>query len=108
MTFEVIPFDYTVADKDKFEWKRGQRPKLQRVRNGGTSFHAVVDYINDPRNRGRWEGAIICTDGECSQPPPSRVRLAYVITPGHKLMFPKRDNEIVVQMSEKDRGESKW
>lgn len=108
MTFDVVPFDHTVAVNDRFEWRRGTKPRLQRVRGGGTSFDAAIAYANDPRNRGKWEGVIMLTDGECSQPQPCRMKLAYVIAPGHKLYFDKRDNEVVVQMSEKEKGESKW
>lgn len=108
MTFDVVPFDHTVAVNDRFTWKRGSRPSLKRVRGGGTSFEAAIAYANDPRNRGKWEGVIMLTDGECSQPQPCRMKLAYVIAPGHKLYFPKRDNEVVVEMSEKERGENKW
>jgi predicted metal-dependent peptidase len=109
MTFDVVPFDHTVAAEDKFEWKRGTKPRLQRVRTGGTSFDAAIAYANDPRNRGKWEGVIMLTDGECSQPQPCRNKLCYVIAPGHKLMFAPRDNEMVVDMSEKEAGEKgKW
>jgi len=104
MSFFVVPFDHTVAEKDGFEWKRGQKPALKRVRGGGTSFDAAIAYANHPRNRGRYEGVIICSDGECSQPPACRSKLAWVITPGHKLMFKERDNELLVQMSDKDKG----
>jgi predicted metal-dependent peptidase len=103
MTFDVVPFDHTVAVADKFEWKRGQKSALARVRGGGTSFDAAIAYANDPRNRGKWEGVIMLTDGECSQPQPSRSKLCYVIAPGHKLMFKEREGEMVVQMSEKDK-----
>ncbi len=43
------------------------------------------------------------TDGECSQPRACRMKLCYIIAPGHKLTFNKRDTEVVVQMSEKDK-----
>lgn len=109
MTFDVVPFDHTVAVNDKFEWKRGSKPQLQRLRGGGTSFDAAIEYANDPRNRGKWEGVIMLTDGECSQPRPCRMKLCYVIAPGHKLLFKERENEMVVQMSEKEAGDKgKW
>lgn len=108
MTFDVVPFDHSVAVNDRFEWKRGTKPRLNRVRCGGTSFDAAIEYANDPRNRGKWEGVIMLTDGECSQPRPCRMKLCYVIAPNHKLLFDARDNEIVIQMSEKEKGENKW
>lgn len=109
MTFDVVPFDYSVAVADSFEWKRGQKPALKRVRGGGTSFDAAIEYANDPRNRGKWEGVILLTDGECSRPRACRNKLAWVIAPGHKLAFNKNDNEILVQMGDKDKeGKSGW
>jgi len=108
MTFDVVPFDHTVASADKFEWKRGQKPQLQRVRGGGTSFDAAIEYANDPRNRGKWEGVIMLTDGECSQPRACRAKLCYVIAPAHKLMFKEREGEMVVQMSDKDTKGGTW
>ena len=108
-TFDVLPFDHTVAEKDLFTWKRNTKPKLKRVRGGGTSFDAVVEFVNSPRNRGRWDGVLICTDGECSRPAASRVKLAWLVTPGHKLMFDAFDGEMVISMSDKDDVVSgKW
>lgn len=103
-TFDLLPFDHTVAEADLKTWKRNTKPTMMRVRGcgGGTSFDAVVEFVNAPRNRGRWDGVIIATDGECSRPPASRVKLAWLITPGHKLMFDLYDGEMLIEMSEKD------
>lgn len=111
MTFDVVPFDHTVAASEKFEWKRGSKPQLKRVRCGGTNFDAAIEYANDPRNRGKYEGVILATDGEMCQPRACRLKLAWVVTPGHKLAFKPRDNEILIQMSDKDNkgiAESGW
>lgn len=83
----IIPFDHEVAKDKIFEWKRGTTPKLERVRQGGTCFDAPTKFVNDPKNRGRWEGVIFMTDGECSKPANSRIRRAWVICPDHKLLF---------------------
>lgn len=108
-TFDLLPFDHTVAVEDLKTWKRNTRPTMQRVRGGGTSFDAVVEFVNKQENRGRWDGVIIATDGECSRPAASRVKLAWLITPGHKLMFDAYEGEMVIQMSEKDEVVSgKW
>jgi predicted metal-dependent peptidase len=102
ITFDVVPFDYNVAAGDLYTWKRGTRPQAKRVRSGGTNFDAVVEFVNHPDNRGRWDGVIVATDGECSRPPASRVKLAWLITPGHKLMFDAFEGEMLIQMSDKD------
>lgn len=101
-TFDLVAFDYTVAADSLMTWKRNTRPKLMRVRNGGTNFDAVTEFVNRPENRGRWDGVIIATDGECGRPSASRVKLAWLVTPGHKLMFEPYEGELVIQMSDKD------
>lgn len=100
-SFSVLPFDHTVDEKNMFEWKRGQTPKLKRVRSGGTSFQAVIDFINLPKNRGKWDGLIFCTDGECSKPSGTHMRTAWVIVPGRKLLFDTRD--LVISMDNHDK-----
>lgn len=102
ITFDVLPFDYGVAENELFTWKRGTKPNIKRVRSGGTSFDAVVEWLNDPKNRGRYDGAIIATDGEAPKPRDSRVKLAWMITPGHKLMFAPENSELVIEMSDSD------
>ena len=101
-TFDLVAFDYTVAVDSLMTWKRNTRPKLMRVRNGGTNFDAVTEFVNRPENRGRWDGILVATDGEAGRPPPSRVKLAWLVTPGHKLMFEPYEGELVIQMSDKD------
>jgi predicted metal-dependent peptidase len=101
-TFDLLPFDHTVAEEDLKTWKRNTKPTMMRVRCGGTSFDAVIEFLNDPKIRGRYDGAIICTDGECSKPQGSRVKLAWLITPGHKLMFEPDPEQLVIEMSDKD------
>jgi hypothetical protein len=101
-TFDLLPFDHTVAAEDLVTWKRNTHPRMMRVRGGGTSFDAVVEFVNRPENRGRWDGLIIATDGECSRPAASRVKLAWLITPGHKMLFEAYEGEMVIEMSEKD------
>ena len=90
----VIPFDHSVAVDKIFEWKRGSTPKLERVRQGGTCFNAPTKFVNDVKNRGKWDGMIIMTDGECSKPCDSRVRRAWVVCPNHKLMFDTEETVI--------------
>lgn len=102
ITFDVVPFDVGVSEKDLFTWKRGTRPKLVRARGGGTDFDSAVAWANAPERRGRWDGVIIATDGECSKPRNSRVKLAWLVTPGHKLLFVPEANELVIQMPDKD------
>jgi hypothetical protein len=49
---------------------------------------------------------IIMTDGECSKPTSSRVKRAWIIVPGEKLLF--ETDELVVQMDDsKDAAEGR-
>jgi predicted metal-dependent peptidase len=99
ISITVAPFDTDVAEGEVFEWKKGQAcPKLKRVKQGGTSFKAACDWANDPKNRGRWDGCLIASDGESFDPGPSKLRRAYIIVPGRKLLFPTK--ELVIQMEE--------
>lgn len=98
VNFTVIPFDHTVDEENIFEWKKGKLPDIKRTRGGGTSFDCVCNYVNHPTRRGKWDGLLICTDGECSDPGPSRIKRGWVITPNHKLLF--TTNELVVSMDE--------
>lgn len=103
VTFTVIPFDCVVHEKDIFEWKKGTSPLPKRVASGGTDFRVVSDYVNDSSN-GKFDGLVICTDGEAGDPGHSRVRRAYVITPNHKLYFATTD--LVIEMDEKRAGKN--
>lgn len=58
-TFTVIPFDSAVGEKYIYEWKKGQRHKVERVLHGGTCFQSVTDYVN---KQGKWDGIVIATD----------------------------------------------
>ena len=103
VSFMVAFFDTAVDSKHLFEWKKGQRPPLQRTRCGGTDFQAASDFANDGRNRGRWDGYIIMTDGECGQPSASRLKRAWIIVPNRKMLF--ETDELVVHMDDpKNKG----
>jgi predicted metal-dependent peptidase len=94
--FDVFHFDTEVDEKSKMTWKRGSSPKFLRTRCGGTCFQSVTDYVNDPKNRGKYDGYIILTDMQAPKPGPSRVKRAWIIVPGEKINFDT--NEMVVTM----------
>ena len=83
----ILPFDCTADLRDSFEWKRGTKIETKRVRGGGTDFNAPTKVLNDPKNRARWDGMLVLTDGECDKPIPSRLKRGWVISKGHKLLF---------------------
>ena len=98
VTFTFIPFDSTVDTDNEIVWKKGKKQRLNRFRCGGTNFHAVAEHAE--ANKHRFDGYIVCTDGEAADPGPSRMRRAWVIVPDRKLYFDKR-NDTLVQMTGK-------
>ena len=99
-TFKVFPFDWNVDEENAFVWKRGQKINPARTRAGGTSFQAVQNHFDE--NREKFDGLIILTDGEASDPGPSRYRRCWVVLPGRRLLFDPHSNDVVVQMRHTD------
>jgi predicted metal-dependent peptidase len=102
----ILPFDCTADLKDAFEWKKGTKVEPKRVRAGGTDFNAPTRILNDPKNRGRWDGMLILTDGECNKPIPSRVKRGWVLSPGHKLLF--ATEETTIHIDNKPATDGPW
>lgn len=94
-------FDCHAGPKDLYEWKKGMRPKLERVKGGGTDFNAPTAIVNDPANRGRWDGMLLCTDGCAPKPIGSRIKRGWVLGQGCSLLWPENE-EIQIHLS-KDR-----
>ena len=102
----ILPFDYTVAEDQMVEWKKGTNPDIKRVRGGGTDFEAPTRFANDPKNRGRWDGMLVLTDGECSKPGPSRIKRGWVLGTGCKLHFPT--DEVVINCDPNPHKTEAW
>jgi predicted metal-dependent peptidase len=100
----ILPFDCAADLRDAFEWKKGTKVEAKRVRGGGTDFNAPTKVANDPKNRGRWDGMLILTDGECSAPGPSRVKRGWVVSPGRKLEFSTNELTITLDPTPKKTG----
>ena len=102
----ILPFDCSADLKDSFEWKKGAKVEAKRVRGGGTDFNAPTRILNDPKNRGRWDGMLILTDGECNKPSPSRIKRGWVLGPGCKLHFPT--DEITISVDPNPQKSGAW
>jgi len=102
----ILPFDSDCSNADMFEWKKGTTPKLTRVKCGGTNFGAPTRLVNDPKNRGRWDGLIVLTDGQAAEPPPSRIKRGWVLGKGCKLHFPS--DEIQIFLSKEQQLKGAW
>lgn len=103
-TVDILPFDCYLDPKDVFEWKKGTNPKLQRVRGGGTDFNAPTKFVNDPKNRGKWDGLLVLTDGEAPMPDASRVKRGWCLSKGHKLMFETGELQVFMDDSKPMTG----
>ena len=96
-TFTVIPFDAEVATDAMFEWRRGQNVRTQRVRCGGTCFDAVVKHLND-NVPGKFDAAVILTDGCAPKPRKALCPLAWIIIPNGELIFAPDPDQTVVKI----------
>jgi predicted metal-dependent peptidase len=101
VSFTLFPFDTQVDEDAAIVWRKGKKVPPHRSRSGGTSFHAVQKHFND--NTDRFDGMIVLTDGECSDPGPSRKRRAWVIVPNRKLYFDPHPSDIVINMDRKEK-----
>ena len=78
--------------------KRGKQIEVNRTRTGGTSFTAVMNHAK--KNKSKYDGIIILSDGECSDPGPSPrgLKRCWIIVPDRKLYFIPPRSDIVVHM----------
>jgi predicted metal-dependent peptidase len=87
---DFLPFDCYCNVKDVVRWSKGSIPDkaTKRTRGGGTDFNAPSDVFNDPKNRGRWDGLLIMTDGMAPAPGPVRGKRGWILGNGCTLEFP--------------------
>lgn len=91
---DILPFDCSCNDREIYPWKKGQKMAAKRTRSGGTDFNAPTSLANHARNRGKWDGLLILTDGEAPAPGPSRMKRGWVLGRGQKLMFDSRELKV--------------
>lgn len=105
--FDVVEFDTHCGPVQT--WRRGGGPPpvaSRRGRCGGTDFNAPAELADAPENRGRWDGLIYMTDGECSEPVKTRIKRAWVIAPGQHLMFATTDT--VINLTKERSAKGAW
>lgn len=93
---DTIVFDSIVYEDSLTRYTRGQSVTATRTACGGTSFDAVTEFVNLPKNRGKWDGVLIMTDGGCSKPGPTRIKRGWITVPGTQLAF--ETEELLVSM----------
>lgn len=101
VTINVVHFDCTVDENSLTVWRKGSKREAHRTRGGGTNFDAPTEFANDPKNRGRWDGLIILTDGMAPRPGSSRIKRAWVLGKGQKLEF--NTEELVLRLDQKNQ-----
>ena len=94
--FTTFHFDTEVDEKSETKWKKGRTPEAHRTRGGGTCFDCVTEHAN--KNRHRFDGYIIITDGEAPKPKPSRVKRCWLVIPNRKLAFTPSNRDYVAKM----------
>ena len=78
--FTTFHFDTSIDEDSETVWKKGRTPQAHRTRCGGTCFNSVVQHAN--KNKHRFDGILILTDGYAPKPEPCRLKIGWVITPG--------------------------
>lgn len=94
--FTLFNFDTDVDESSERVWRGNRAPGMNRTRCGGTDFRAPTLHAN--KNRNKFDGYLILTDGECSDPGPSRLKRGWVITPDRRLYFDAARRDFVIQM----------
>jgi predicted metal-dependent peptidase len=100
--FTCYHFDTSVDLDSETTWRKGRVPPVHRTRGGGTCFKAPSVHAN--KNKHRFDGYIILTDGYAPDPGPSRVKRGWVITPGDELQFKAGARDFVINMKEPKRN----
>ncbi len=105
---DFLPFDCHCSDKDIVRWRKGQIPDkaTKRTKAGGTDFNAPTQVFNDPKNRGRWDGMLILTDGMAPAPTGMRGKRGWVLAQGCTLAF--QSNELQVFVTKEKPMSGAW
>lgn len=101
---DVYNFDTEIDENSHKVWKRGKKFPWGRTRCGGTDFNAVANFVNTQKNRGRWSGVIILTDGYA--PVMGQIngaKVLWVITPNGTVAV-TRPGDLIVQLRKDDKN----
>lgn len=79
---DVYNFDTEIDESSHKVWKKNNKFPWGRTRCGGTDFQAVANFVNEQRNRGRWTGVVILTDGYApTMGAVNGARVLWIVTP---------------------------
>ena len=97
-TIDVYNFDTEIDEDSHKIWNRGKKFPWGRTRCGGTSFNAVADFVNSDKNRGKWSGVVILTDGYAEEMGSIRgSKVLWIITPTGTVNA-ARPGDLIVQL----------
>ena len=97
-TIDVYNFDTEIDEDSHKIWSRGKKFPWGRTRCGGTSFNAVADFVNSDKNRGKWSGVVILTDGYAEEMGSIRgSKVLWIITPTGTVNA-ARPGDLIVQL----------
>ena len=94
--FVCYHFDTSVDEASETTWRKGKCPPPSRTRCGGTCFKAPAEHAN--KNKHRFDGYLILTDGEAPDPGPTKLKRGWVIVPGRSMMFTASKRDFVINM----------
>lgn len=96
---DVYNFDTEVDESSHEIWKCGKKHPWKRTRSGGTNFDCVREFVSNPKNRSKWSGVVIFTDGYAptmgAMPP--GIRVIWIITENGQKPQPN-ERDLVVQI----------
>ena len=101
--FVTYHFDTEVDESSEKVWRSGKTPETHRTRCGGTCFKAPTIHAN--KNKHRFDGYLILTDGYAPNPGHSRLKRGWVVTTDGTIAdFMDRETE---KVETQGKGQSK-
>jgi predicted metal-dependent peptidase len=96
--FTCFHFDCTVDEESETVWKRNRGQMPHRTRSGGTDFNSVAQHAE--KNKHRFDGYLVLTDGYASNPGISRMKRGWVITTQGAVQDWMGGRDFVIKMKE--------
>ena len=100
--FTTFHFDCDVDEESETVWKKNRGQMPHRTRYGGTDFSAVAKHAE--KNKKRFDGYLILTDGYAPNPGHSRMKRGWVITTDGAVQDWMGGREFVIKMTGKKKA----
>ena len=96
--FTTFHFDTEVDESSETIWKKGRYTAPHRTRCGGTCFIAPQKHAN--KNKHRFDGYLVLTDGYAPNPGHSRMKRGWVITTHGEVQEWMGGKDFIIKMKE--------